>query len=173
MYRLPLLVTVAAFVGCSGPATVQKPPATSTVPVELTPVSAAGLERAIAEQKGKVVLVDVWFLGCTPCREKFPHVVELHRKYAADGLAVMSVDMIPDELDRKEKIVDFLKKNDAGFPNFILADQASSDSWTDKIGLRFTPYTLMYDRAGNRIPIRGDATMEEIEVAVRTALASR
>jgi hypothetical protein len=32
-------------------------------PVELVEVSAKGFERALQEQKGKVVLVDGWFLG--------------------------------------------------------------------------------------------------------------
>ncbi len=32
-------------------------------PVELVEVSAKGFEQAVQEQKGKVVLVDGWFLG--------------------------------------------------------------------------------------------------------------
>ena len=32
-------------------------------PVELTPITYAGLDAAVKEQKGKVVLIEMWFLG--------------------------------------------------------------------------------------------------------------
>jgi hypothetical protein len=59
--RPAALLLVAAF-GCGGPA--DRPLAqTPTAGVTLAEVSVAGLEAAVAEQKGKVVLLDVWFLG--------------------------------------------------------------------------------------------------------------
>lgn len=32
-------------------------------PVELTPITYAGLDAAVKEQKGKVVLIEMWFLA--------------------------------------------------------------------------------------------------------------
>ncbi|MCU0706141.1 MAG: hypothetical protein MUF18_19430 [Fimbriiglobus sp.] len=62
----PLLAVLA--IGCgTGTTTTTKisaPPITGPVgPVELTPVTAADLDKAIAAHKGKVVLIDCWFLG--------------------------------------------------------------------------------------------------------------
>lgn len=57
---LPLLAVVAA--GCGTPAPVGNPPA-ATDKVELTAVTVADLDRAIASHKGKVVVIDAWFLG--------------------------------------------------------------------------------------------------------------
>ena len=78
---LPALVLLA---GCdSSPAPPARTPtsaAVQTKPVELVPVSAAGLDAALADLRGKVVLVDVWFLGCKPCVKKFPGFVELHNR---------------------------------------------------------------------------------------------
>src|SRR4051794_15229857 len=54
--------------------------------IDLKQITVAGFEEAVRANKGKVVLVDCWFLACGPCVKKFPHFVELHRKYAPDGL---------------------------------------------------------------------------------------
>lgn len=32
-------------------------------PIEITPITYAGLDAAVKEQKGKVVLIEMWFLG--------------------------------------------------------------------------------------------------------------
>jgi thiol-disulfide isomerase/thioredoxin len=41
--------------------------------------------------KGKVVLIDFWAFDCEPCIQAMPHVVELHQKYAKDGLVVIGI----------------------------------------------------------------------------------
>src|SRR5947208_14106172 len=52
------------------------PPATGGK-VELTDVTFAGLNAAVEQNRGKVVLVDVWETTCAPCKKKFPHLVQL------------------------------------------------------------------------------------------------
>lgn len=65
----PAVLAVGLAVGCSKPTASTTPASTAaTAPapeakVELTEVSAAGFENAIRGLKGKVVLVDAWFLG--------------------------------------------------------------------------------------------------------------
>lgn len=41
--------------------------------------------------RGKVVLVNFWTFGCYNCLNALPHVKELHRKYADQGLVVIGV----------------------------------------------------------------------------------
>ena len=57
-----LAATAGLLAGCGSTTTAPAPVPTART-VELTPVSARGLDQALAELKGKVVLVDVWFLG--------------------------------------------------------------------------------------------------------------
>ncbi len=45
----------------------------------------------LAELKGKVVLLDFWGLWCGPCRKAMPKLVELHEKYARDGLEIIAL----------------------------------------------------------------------------------
>jgi thiol-disulfide isomerase/thioredoxin len=39
--------------------------------------------------RGKVVLIDFWATWCGPCVTAIPHVQELHKKYADQGLVVI------------------------------------------------------------------------------------
>ena len=41
--------------------------------------------------KGKVVVIDFWAFDCPPCIEATPHIVDLYKKYAGQGLAVIGV----------------------------------------------------------------------------------
>ncbi len=50
-----------------------------------------GQPVTLAELKGKVVLLDFWGLWCGPCRQAWPRLAELHKKYARAGLVVIAV----------------------------------------------------------------------------------
>src|SRR5690348_13796491 len=50
-------------------------------------------ERLAADKDVKFTLVDVWATTCGPCKENFPHLVEMHRKYASKGLGVVSLTL--------------------------------------------------------------------------------
>jgi len=56
------LFSAVLLAGCETKAPVPKPTA-KDLPVALKPVTVAELDTFLADQKGKVVLVDCWFLG--------------------------------------------------------------------------------------------------------------
>src|SRR5579871_3282374 len=49
--------------------------------VGLQPVKYTGLMDAVNQNRGKVVVVDFWGNFCVPCKQNFPHTLQLHRKY--------------------------------------------------------------------------------------------
>ena len=150
------------------------PAAAADPDVTLTEATTAAVDAAIASHKGKVVLVDVWFLACSPCVKKFPHLVELHKKYGPDGLVCVTVDRLADELKRQDKGREFLKKQGAAFPNYILKDAEDAvDGWLTKHGLDPQPAVGLWDRAGKRVKLSDDPTDEEVEAAIRKALAEK
>ncbi|MCL1089692.1 TlpA family protein disulfide reductase [Shewanella profunda] len=51
---------------------------------------------SLAEFKGQVVYVDFWASWCVPCRKSFPWMNEMQRKYQAQGLAVVAINLDTD-----------------------------------------------------------------------------
>jgi thiol-disulfide isomerase/thioredoxin len=124
--------------------------------VTVTEVRAPDLEKAIKDQKGKVILIDCWATWCVPCVKKFPHLVELHKKYGSKGLACMSLSMDKfgneDEYN-KEKVLKFLKEKEAAFQNFVVTEPKKDEEPLLKLLGDFSaiPYMAMFDRSGRRV----------------------
>jgi thiol-disulfide isomerase/thioredoxin len=71
---------------------------TSTVRAEdnatdATLVKYTELGELVRQNKGKVVVVDLWTTACAPCIEKFPKLVEMQSKYGPDGLVIITVNV--------------------------------------------------------------------------------
>ncbi len=107
--------------------------------VKLVKVPYAEFIAKIAANKGpKLTMVDLWATWCVPCKENFPHVVEMHKKYADKGLAVVSLCL--DDPDQPKKIAAaeaFLKEKGATFPNYYLAEAA--EAAFDKLNIGVDP----------------------------------
>lgn len=98
--------------------------------------------------------------------------MQLHRKYQGDGLVVMSLDIMPDEWDEKDKVLKFLTDKQADFPNYIFkGDQKQVDDWLEKHGVSFTPAVIAFDRSGKRVPVPEFKTEKEEELFVKNLLA--
>jgi thiol-disulfide isomerase/thioredoxin len=125
--------------------------------VDVAEVRAADFEKALKDQKGKVVVIDCWATWCAPCVKKFPHLVEMHKKYADKGLVCMSLSLDKagvDEADyKKDKVLKFLKDKGAAFPNFIVVEpekdeEAFKKLIGDYVGI---PYMVIFDRTGKKV----------------------
>ena len=45
----------------------------------------------------KLTLVDFWSTGCIPCREQFPHLRKVEKRYRSLGLQIVAVSVDPDD----------------------------------------------------------------------------
>lgn len=144
-------------------------PYTPPAEVKLTPVTPAELKKFIADQKGHAVFVDYWGVYCPPCRREFPHTVEYSRKYAKDGLVVVSVCI--DAATEKESAIEFLKKQKAQIVNFgsqVEDIEMSLDAF--EIEMASIPRYRVYNAEGELVLNVPGGKEEEIESAITKAL---
>lgn len=106
------------------------------------------VQKLIATHKGKVVVVDIWTTTCLTCVEEFPKFVALQKKYGKDKVVLISLNCDYDGIESKppkyyrEKVLKFLKKNNASFGNVML--NVPFIDFLDKIELSSTPAILVY-----------------------------
>jgi hypothetical protein len=73
----------------------------------------------------------------------------MQRKYGPQGLVVMSVSVEEEAQDmaHQEKVLAFLKKQNATFPNYVLVDE-KPDNWIDKLGSGLRPIVFVFNKDG-------------------------
>jgi thiol-disulfide isomerase/thioredoxin len=123
--------------------------AADTVEVEIA--DWAGVEKWIASQKGKVVVVDMWSLSCEPCRREFPNLVKLHNE-KSDKVACMSVSTDYAGIKSKPpmfyqpKVLEFLTSQKATCKNILCS--VESDLLFEKLDLASIPAVYVYGKDG-------------------------
>ena len=127
------------------------------------------LEGKLPESlKDKIVLIDFWASWCEPCKESFPAMEDLQKRYGPKGLVIIAVNV--DE-DRKE-MEDFLKKH-VPSPSFTLV-RDSTQKLVEKAGIATMPGAFLLDRTGKvrfvHNGYRGNETKKKYEQEIESLL---
>src|SRR5436309_4814249 len=91
------------------------------------PATSKSVLHAVREPGAKVVLVNMWATWCGPCREEFPDIVKLAKKYRDQGLRVVFVSWDVDEAVTRR----FLAQQGVDFPSYIKADSERDPAFID------------------------------------------
>ncbi|PSQ71956.1 MAG: TlpA family protein disulfide reductase [Bacteroidetes bacterium QH_2_64_26] len=109
--------------------------------VEAKPVPDLTLETMeggsidLADQEGRVLLVNFWATWCAPCREEIPDLNALQAELGGDGLRVIGI-----ALDRqgREKVEPFAEKLSIEYPIVIDAEGTAESEFGPIPGLPTT-----------------------------------
>jgi cytochrome c-type biogenesis protein len=101
-----------------------------------------GRPISIADQRGKVVLLNIWATWCHPCREEIPVLQSLQERYAARGFDVVGVSI--DAAGEEETIRSFARGMGMTYPIWYDPDQRVSTTFL-AIGV---PASYLIDRDG-------------------------
>ncbi|GAA4557369.1 TlpA disulfide reductase family protein [Pseudonocardia xishanensis] len=100
-----------------------------------------GAQVGLADYTGKVVVVNLWGSWCGPCRVEAPDLEFVARQTAADGVAVLGIDV----RDDRDAARDFVR--DRGLTYDSIFDPASrSLAALDGYPRNVVPSTLVLDR---------------------------
>ena len=98
-----------------------------------------GRPQALAQWRGKVLVVNYWASWCKPCVDEMPAFSRLSTHYAAWGAQFVGIG-----LDEAEKMQAFVKTTPVSYPLLV----AASTSSTPGLQVKGLPYTLVIGRDG-------------------------
>ena len=139
------------------------------------PVSPAGWtldnnQRArLSDYKGKVVVLDFYATWCEPCRAETPHLVQLQRQYAAQGLQVIGLNVGGE--DDRAQVPAYAKQFGIQYPLAFPDDELADAYLGDNQNI---PQSFVFDRSGNlvkRFVGYSQESGEELDRVVQSMLA--
>ena len=115
-------------------------------PLAALPTLGADGDASLADQKGKVVVLNFWASWCEPCREEVPLLQKTHETISAKGGVVLGVDT----QDASNKAAAFLQGLNATFPSLRDRDR----DYGRQFGVNAYPETFLIDRKGRIAAVR-------------------
>ncbi len=122
---------------------------------------------ALAQWRGRPLIVNFWARWCGPCRTEIPELIKLRKQYQGKGLEVVGIGIE----DKTEPARDFAKAYEMDYPVVLGKDKGLDLMRTlgnAKMGL---PFTVAIDRQGRVVVVKlGGIKGEELVAAAEAAL---
>lgn len=148
--------------------------------VELMPLKHAEFAARLAknEPATKLIMVDAWATYCPPCKENFPHVVQMHHELGPKGLRVISITFDdPEDDNAVAQARKFLADSKAVMEN-VLLDEENGVAF-EKFDVNAIPAVFFYDPSGRELKRftlddpNNQFTYDEVEQFARDYLAGK
>lgn len=122
-----------------------------------------GADRALADLKGKVVLLDFWATWCEPCLETMPRLQRIHDVNSGKGFEVWGVS-IDEDNKRVDKIRKMIDKLGISYP--ISIDAKPTPAWY-RFRVKAIPAMYLVDRDSQIVAQwTGKIDIEDVEKEV-------
>ena len=158
MTKKQLLSLLFGLLLCPSLAWSDAPPDIQTLDIKNQPFS-------LADQKGKVVLLDFWATWCPPCRESLKHYEAIQNRYGTENVKVVAIT----SEESRDQVIDYVNKLSLSF--VVIHDE--DGSITEKFQPQTMPTALILNQAGEIVErfegfVSGD--QDKIESSVRRLL---
>ncbi len=104
-------------------------------------ITASELKAVLENNKGKVVILDLWATWCPPCRKEIPGFINLYNKYQGKGVEILGIAF--DE-NGVEVVPPFIKKMGINYSVYL-----DGGDIAQSYDLQAYPTTIVYGKDGN------------------------
>ena len=122
---------------------------------------AKGGERALADFRGKIVLLNIWATWCVPCREEMPALDRLQQKLGGQGFEVLALSIDAGGVPAVKRFYE-----EIGIRSLAIYVDRTARA-TESLRAVGVPTTLLIDRQGREIGRRSGAALWDGPEAIR------
>lgn len=124
--------------------TVEIAPDERGEPIAFTAESYAGDAVDTTAMQGELLVINVWYAACPPCRKEAPDLQAIHEDYSADGVAFLGVNV----RDQAGPAQSFEKTYGITYPSVPDPDAQVMYALRGQVAPNAVPSTLVLDREG-------------------------
>jgi thiol-disulfide isomerase/thioredoxin len=124
--------------------------------VTLDNIDEAGVKELLKNNSGKLRLINVWATWCGPCMIELPEFVTINRMYRGRDFELITICV--DNLAKKDKALEILKKDQASNKNYIfnIDDKYTLIEAVDPNWQGALPYSLLVEPGGKIVYAKQD-----------------
>ncbi|RYY60312.1 MAG: redoxin domain-containing protein [Chitinophagaceae bacterium] len=120
----------------------------SAEPVTLDSIDEKGIREVLANNSGKLRLINVWATWCGPCLAEYPDFIDINRMYRERDFEFVSISA--DSPDNRDKVLKALKQRQSSVKNYLFNSddkykliEAIDPAWQGAL-----PYTVLVEPGG-------------------------
>lgn len=134
---------------------------------EWTLPDTTGASLSLADLKGRIVVLDFWYIGCPPCVRSMPKLAKLHERFSRQGVVFMGINTT----DEPAKALEFVRRK--GF-NYSFAFNGRSVADAYKVSAFPTMFVVGKDGTINFVHEGdGDDLEKVLEEAIEKEMARK
>ena len=120
-----------------------------------------GKSVRLSDFKGKYVVLDFWATWCPDCRADVPHLKEIHKAYASDKVAFLSVSFDTD----KDKLTSYIRDNGMDWAHGSELKKWKETTVSSLYYVKWIPSVYLIGPDGK--VILGTVVLDKIEAALK------
>jgi thiol-disulfide isomerase/thioredoxin len=129
------------------------------IPEDVPQISLPGLDgrpHALADYRGKLLVVNFWATWCEPCRREIPLLKSLRTEYANNGLEIVGI-----AVDSRDDVARYASSHGIVYP--VLLGERGGLEAASAFGMDVVlPFSVFADRAGHIVALKvGELRPEE------------
>lgn len=102
---------------------------------------------SVAENRGKVTIINFWYTTCTPCVQELPHFNSLYEEYSEE-ISIIAIHEATGYKNNPENVEQFVETQFAGYSIMFGYDDYNDPYYSKLVSVQTFPVTIIVDQEG-------------------------